>query len=476
MVKIKNKIIIGLFIFIFITTFVSADLIIENNQNIQINKTYEQDTYFDITIRNNGNFDFFNVTFENNDFISIVKIPKISSNEILNSTVRVFSNTPIINKEIKLKGFYDALIGSSNETYEVDVDYDNGLDKCSFSVIKGDSIKWNNLETYDIKLRNANTLEDIQILSGNSSFEMQLDNPMEFSYYFTRYGFQFTNTCQINVLDDHGLINNPEYDGSLILNLNLSYPSTELQLTILETNYSISFLNGQDGLLSLKNIGNETAKDVHLSGDWFSFSENNFDLIPGYSKNVGYTISPIGKVFSTNETNKTHIIPINITGNFLEISKDFNIFLEYAEVTNQLQGNESIDFLEWIREHYPELLEPKIVYRYMDNNSKLFNVTLSQEQLNGLWDAQFSYMDIQDEYQKFQKEMQENITSNLNKMTESVFSLDSRINTLEENLLKNKDLNTVLILILSMILICGGLGYFTIIKLRQIKKKEMNRL
>jgi len=113
---------LGIFVLgLFLIGVVSANgLSISSDSSFIINKTYNHDTYINLTIRNDEPFSFFNVSMEDNPHIQISKIPELASGE--NRTISALINgDENIDVDIKIFGYYSALLGDLNYTHEVDI-------------------------------------------------------------------------------------------------------------------------------------------------------------------------------------------------------------------------------------------------------------------------------------------------------------------------------------------------------------------
>lgn len=311
---------------VFLISIVSANgLSIEPN-SLSINRTIGVDKFVNITIINDEPIDFQSVAFEDNNQIYMSPF-NLTSGE--NKTIQAeIISTQDFSGAIKIKGFYESDLGKQDETHNINVDYNDGLDKCDFSVVQGDNVIWQNNVPSSIRMINANNGNTVTEISENQTHSELFDEAISFKYYFTRIGIRFTNTCTISVLGTSGLINNPEFDDNLALDIKINYEPTEISVTILEDAYEIKPGKTQQDLLSIKNTGDKIAKNINLDANWFLFSSNNFDLEPGDSKNIGYTISP--KVNNTNQTDKVYIKDLNINGNFNDYSHNFSIFVPYT--------------------------------------------------------------------------------------------------------------------------------------------------
>ena len=125
-----------------------------------------------------------------------------------------------------------------------------------------------------------------------------------------------------------------EYDKSIPFTLKSIYSETNLELELLVDEMEVPYDESHEGVFSIKNTGNKTAKSIRFSclPNWcvyFSKPENNFDLEPGELNYVTFIIAPL--ISSSSETNKTHII--KITGksdNAQEVYDNLSVFIPYT--------------------------------------------------------------------------------------------------------------------------------------------------
>ncbi len=337
------KILNILLVLVFILPIISANgLSVINQTNFNLSKINNINQQINFTLKNEESFTFYNITFADNSMITMNKINELTSGSIIKVTATIIGNQNF-NDKLYIKGFYTSNLGVLNKTYNVSVDYNapqnSALSPCDLSIVKGDKVNWRNV-IGDITLYNADTGFSITSISSNSTYSEVFTNPLILNYYAIRGGGQFTNVCKISVLNDVGLINNPIFDAFINLKTKLVFNPTNINLTILTRNYTIGIGKSTDDILRIKNTGNTTAKNVIFNGDWFLFSSNNFDLNPGETKNVGYTIIP--QVQNTSDTNKTYQKSITISGNFNSLTENFNIFVPYASVSNGTADSQSL--------------------------------------------------------------------------------------------------------------------------------------
>lgn len=467
------KIICVVFMLAFIMPMISANGLTIIDNILNINKTYDIDEEAIIKIQNTEPFIFYNVSFEDNNFIEFPEIGKINPGQIINVTAKIFGNTNF-NGQVKIKGFYLSNLGVSDETYNINIDFLNGLSLCDKTLIKGDQIIWHNLVNDEVVIKNMDTNQNAIIIPINSSHTSNFDVPEVFTYAVFRRGYQFTNVCSITVLNDQGLINNPEYDSNLNLNLRISYEPTDLEINVFTRNYTMDFYEIKEGVLNIKNIGNKTSRDIHLSGSWFDeFSDNDFDLPVGEDKNILFKIKPI--VFNTNETGKLYKKNLTISGNFESIHETFNVFINYGVIDGTgIIGNESglLYLIEIYCKQHPEVCSPapRIIYRD-NNNTGSFNVTMNQEFVAGLFGYMFELGDILQGDSNFMKEQ---IDLNTNAISLVIASMQNLTNatTEEKNLREEQSTTGYLLIIVFLFIIIIGLMVFLIYKIRAYKKRQ----
>jgi len=374
-------------------SFVSANgLNIINNPTFNVNKTIGVNEIITFEIKNEEPFTFYNISFEDNPRISMPIISQLNSGETINVSATIFGDEDFVGG-IKIRGFYQANLGASNESYEVEVDYYDGLSLCDLSIIKGDSITWRWVGNGEVKMKNTDTNVDITPISEGGNYTSKFNTPGVLNYAFFWMGFMFTDVCTINTLDDTGIINNPELDESLSINLKVNYEPTTIQTNVLERKYSIGFLDSPEGVITLTNTGSNIAKKVKLEGDWFNFNKNEFDIAVGGTTIVIYNLREIKPgIYDTNHTNKTYIKNISISGNFGTINEEFEVFLNFAEIDDNYNPGNGSGGLRDIFDQYcienPEICdpEPRIIYRNIGNNSdNEFNVSFGQEQVKSIF-------------------------------------------------------------------------------------------
>lgn len=449
-----EKKIFNLFLFLFLVGMVSANgLVISNPTALDFNKTYNQDKNITIQIENQEPFDFYNLEIEEN--IASIQKTNLSSGQIKNITLTINTNENYYG-ELTLIGYYESNIGASNETYQVSINYENGFSQCDLNIIVGDSINWSNNVIGDIKLKYANDNEIFASINEGETYLEQFNYVQSFDYYASYLGFAFTNVCNINVLDDEGLVHNTEYDYKIDTKIEIFYEETSLTVNIPKINYEIAYNGQKSDIFTIENTGTKIAKEIHLEGEWFTFSDNDFDLAPGDSVNIGYTIKP--GVFATEDTNKTYNKTIKVKGNFPELIKSITIFVPFSKIggtiSDWMEDPELVAnfFSVWCKA-YPEY---SICQRTSLNGTgdSLFNFEISKSSLKELFDSIKESNANSNLLAKEQLETDKNQTDVINNLNNGV----NRIIEGEEQRSKDfKDLKMAVIFLVILILFINGI-------------------
>lgn len=420
-------------ILLFIPLVYANGLSIEETSSFVVNKTVGHDESIILKIKNTDSFDFYNITLEENDYIEIETISTLSSGQIATVTATVKADVSI-DQDIKVQGFYISDLGQGYENYSINVDYNDGISDCDLVIIKGDRVTWNNFVNDEVKMINIDTGAEVTTIDNNSSYSSVFDFPEELNYYFNRRGFKFTDNCKVTALDTSGPIHNPNYDASFRLKVNTNYDPTTLSKSFVETSYNLSYNEETEGIFTIKNTGNNIAKNIHISGEWITFNENDFDLSPGATKGVIYSVRPL--VTKTNDTGKTYEKEIVIEGNFETLTQNISISVPYSEISEDYSsGNTLIDVLIAYCEDNPSesFCNPEEIVVYGNGTSnEEFNVTFSEGQVREIFEYMFEQGDSQDVFMNIMKEGMDSINTKINSTDLSQQDIALRLKQLEE--------------------------------------------
>ena len=466
-----NKFLIVLVV-LFLVPFTTAGLQIVGDSFFKINQTIGAEEIIIFSLRNTETFSFFNVSFEDNPVIEMVEISELVSGASINVTATVSANADF-SDNVRIIGLYKAHLGIENKSYEILIDLD-GLDPiltpCSFSIIKNENIVWNNLANQTIKLYdiNGNELGKSPMSPNTVSDFVTFLEPTILQYY--AFFFWESQICTITILDDTGLVYDSQKDAILNLDIDVDYEPTVIETTFLEIDYTMDVFTSTEGLFLIKNVGTETAKSIHLFGEWFEFTQNDFDIQSGYSKTVQYKIKPI--IGTTNETDKTYEKNLIITGNFLTITQPFQIFINYADIDSgdYSSGDTLIDIIEQYCIENPDASfcgnEPTVIYSGGNDTN------LTQQQFRQIMEYWFSEFENIDEFVVWAKENYFIMSENINKTNVDMNQTRQDVEAIKKEGSSSTNMIFFIIISISGIVIVGGGGMiFWHFKKEKIKEK-----
>lgn len=424
----------------------------------QVNKTVGAPSNLTLQIRNTALYDYYNISFEDNTYISFPRVPQLSAGQSINVTASIIAEQSI-GRELRIRGYYQAQVGQTQRTHLVEiVPFESS--PCDFTITEGDTIQWHSGVLNDIILVDASTALplDGSTIKHNQSFSKTFSAPASFSYYVSLSGFPFPQTCTITALDDSGYVNDPQKDAKFVLNVTVQYPPTTISVTAPIVNYSLQFYEAQDGVVTITNTGTQTAKAVHLGGEWLAFSKNNFDLNPGQTVAATYTITPL--ITRTNQTNQTYTKQLTVAGNFNTISIPLTVFIAHATIgENATDIGDLKDFLGDFCLKYPRSQfcdpEPQVVYSGVNGTgNQEFNVTMTTEQWRNQQMAQLEQIEIQKTDSNYNKEQTAAMRQEINGTNTRLESLEDKVNFLIEDKEESTD---------SAIMTIGLMGGFLLI-------------
>jgi hypothetical protein len=466
-----NKIIYLIFICFIISPFVSA--LSFNNYTFIVNKTVGQDYSLPLVIINNQNFVMYNISFENNTLLSMPSINLLAPGSALYINASIISDS-VLSSNLRLRGYYLQNIGNSHQVYYSNITSGSFQPSiCDLTVTKGDSINWiNYYNTLDIQIINldTNSLEG-NIPANNGTYIKVLNTVGSFRYKLMYQGTPlFATSCTITVLDDNGYVNNPQYDSFINITILTNYASTSISSSFPATSYNINFYDTQQGVFTITNLGNQTAKNIKLSGDWISFNMNDIDLISGSTRGIVYTITPA--ITDSSQTNKSYQKQIKIEGNFPTVYQNLSIFVNYADIDSVNSSySQAINMIDIMCKKFPELCQkqPTIVYKYLSNGSESVNVSVTQESLNQLFRV---FLDSKDEQTTTVNYYKQTITEMNAKFEER----DEMFKNISLNIMESKrqqeDTNQSILTTMIILFLCGLIVIIVIfIKYNQGKNK-----
>jgi hypothetical protein len=426
--KVLNKYII-LILGFFLISLTSANGLNVVNDSYQVNKTYGEDTFINLTIINQESFTFSNISSD-----KLLIFDKFTLESGKNKTIiaKINSNDDF-NGQVRIRGDYYTVLGTSNKTEMVTLDM-LGLDLCDFNLIIGDSITWKNTLSGEIKLRNLNSGEYFETIGGNSQKTIKFDSPTEFDYQIFKVGLPFSQVCHLNIMPTEGYIHNADYDKIVNLNLKIRFPNTTISSLFLTENFTVNYNTQKDDIFKVINTGTKVAKNIKISGEWLIFGNNNFDLNIEQSVNIPYTIRPI--IFQTNQTNKTYQIPITIEGNFPTFTKNISVFIPYQQISvigdnNLTMDKESLrNTVNLICSIFPEICPTRVVYGNESERNVTFTINEQTYKEKILADDKFQ--EEMREQTKLQDEKIQGIIQNTNETSDDFNQTLSEIRNSKE--------------------------------------------
>jgi len=324
-----TRIFLPTLVFLLANSFlVSANLeVLPSTVNADV---YSNEPFFvNLTIKNNFNMTFYNLTFTAPDYIELPVINELKSGEskliemkILTQSQFSTAITPI------LRGNYLIFIDFTPVTHSINILH-NSYQPSNLEIHQGDSIKYFNSDTIS-----------------HSATCSYFDHTLAPSEYWTTQ--PLNNIGQIDVWDKsllfHGYLNvinktkeelahNDAYNSQFSINLNSFYRQSDFSFDLIDTNLTVEADSTKSGLLKLINSGNETIINMSLTSDyvWIDFLENQFNLQQNEQNYVEFLISPL--ITQTNDTGKNYTIQLKAKGtNTGEITRNLEIYVPYKEL------------------------------------------------------------------------------------------------------------------------------------------------
>jgi len=380
---------VTLTLFLSLTTISAQEnpgLKILNDSSFEVDKTLgETNPTINFKLKNTLDKKLSNVSFEENEYITFPEIDELDPNQTAEIDAAITAEDPFDGK-ISIKGVYFQDIGIQNETYELLIESSDDISQTRFDTVVGDNLLIKNEDEDGMKYTLMNLETDNEITEIENGDNYTLDITKEgTANYALMYGGYTWHTFTINAEPQTGWINDPDYDAQIDLKININYPPTQISTTFPTTQYNMSFYETNDGIFTIKNEGDNKAKNINITGDWIIISENNFDLEPGTSKNIGYTIEPFKDERPvTNDTGKSYTKNITMEGNFETEVQGLDIFIERANVGDTGNISKEAGLIKWIEDfcgNNPSICqtEPEVVYKII--NKSTVDVPFTEEQV-----------------------------------------------------------------------------------------------
>lgn len=444
---------------------------------VYINKTVGTDAQIVVTINNQEPITLYNVTIQSNDYVIFPTIASISSGANASNTITITANQDV-DTTLRVKGYYTSDVGQANRAWYVNVTSldAGGVSPCEMSIIVGDNVTWTNsaFSVLEMKRKPDNTPVDGGSILRDNSFTKVFSEVGDFQYAFYIGSFQLPNICTIHILNSTGTVNDPQLDAILDLKVKVDYKPTNISLQVLQTTYTIAPFKSNGGIMSITNTGADIAKNIKIEDDWFEFTPGSFDLYPGETKGIAYTISPL--VSSTSETNKTYIRNVTITGNFNTTIQPFIIFVTYSAIEDGGLGNatENIDaLLKGFCKRNPDVCVTNVVVNGTGGSSTTIPVNITDEQFRDLWIRQFLSDEAQTTFANAMKESNAEINTQMTNLSATVFELREIINQQKDD--QRSSMTGILIFLIIVILTAATVVVWLLIRIKK-NRQEIEKL
>ncbi len=332
---------------LFLMTSVSGNIDISPNP-LDIKLKINEINNFSLTITNNLDFTVKSFEFSNLTGFTFPDI-SIEPNETKEIPFTAFSDE-LISEQIKSEVSFKYLVNIPEEptTHNIEIT-ETGFSPSYLNIYTGDSVKWNN--TDDITHSVTGSFFDHELNPGESQ-TITFTNVDE-EHYQDLILF-WAGTINVLTRDETQEVNNPLLDRTLTINLDVFSDPTNLSINVVDKEF-IAEASGNsgsvEGLISIKNIGEQVAQKIELSSTngWINFDENDFNLNQEKTNFVTFNVNPI--ILSSNETNKTYNLSITVKGlNTEEYMENISVFVPYSDIFEDFDTSEG--FLMWFTEVY----------------------------------------------------------------------------------------------------------------------------
>mgnify|MGYP001563037847 CR=1 FL=1 len=473
--KISALIIANIFFFVSLSALATANGLVLQTPSVSVNKTYGVDLNISLNITNTEPFAFFNVTFADNLYIRMSRIPVINSGETVTANATIFYNENI-QSTARLTGRYFSSIGQQFLTYDINVSANGQLSPCDMSITEGDIVRWRNMLQFDPIVQYSISGQQLSSpLQPGQQYSKTFQTPEVLTYYWARFSFPVTPICTISANPASGYIYNPELDAILRLTLTIDFRPTTIQLIPAESSFVMNFADTRESSLVVRNTGGDIANSIHLAGEWLTFSANDFSLASGASRAVIFTIRPA--ISTTEETNKSYTKNITASGNFQTASLPLNIFINYSNLGIYRNSTDAEYLIRVFCPLFPHSSlceqDPRVVYVYLQNSSsQAVNVSVTQQKMDSLWEYLFRLGDDIQTYQNFNKGKQEDIVNSnaLNANATAMLQNQYAQNEID----RQQNMQSIIYLIIFVFVIFSALAVFVLIYVYKNKKALEN--
>lgn len=332
-----KKILLLLLTFSFIA-LASSELLI--SQAVDINVKQNTLQQFSMNLTNTFNFAIMDFEFRNLTGFHFPNITIQPNQSIVVSYNVTQSEISSYSKDVLVIFKYLVDIPPNTQTMNVNIT-PNGFNPDFLTIHEGDTIIWTNGD--DLSHTVTSGSFDSNDISPGQTYERTFQNIETIDYQ--DLNLFLSGRIQVLNRSTPQKVNNPNYNKIVKFNVNVYSDPTNLSVNVLESNYNINAWASGEGMLSIKNIGEEQAQKILVtsSSSWVKFDKNNINLEKGAISYIPFTIQPV--ILSSNDTNKNYEININIKGlNTESFNTKINVFIPFSDELEQASEDEK--FLE----------------------------------------------------------------------------------------------------------------------------------
>lgn len=271
-------------------------------------------------------FNIYNVTIEGLPYLELTPIPILELNGSALLNYSVLMTEPISGSfNGNIRYFYYTNTTREPKNYTINVNA-TGFSPINKTIYVNDSIIWHNIDTSNHTATNFDNPSERVFMEAGDKILQNFDSIRNYQYYdeYTSIG------GYINVLDNSILVYTHTPSLDMPIEMHMQYSSQEIETQIIPDTFKLNYNSQDEGILRLKT--NDTLLGVHLSGDWLTFSENNFDLNKE-TKILTFTVKPRG-ITKDEHTDKQYNKFITIAGtNLITTNVEIPIFINMHNFT-----------------------------------------------------------------------------------------------------------------------------------------------
>lgn len=443
-----------IFIFFAISLFlscslVSANLLIEPNP-LQESVTAQNTYQFPIYLINNHNFTIYNLSFQDKPHVQFPNIESIAPEQNISTAITVQVPDQQLYEYQSIVSFYYLQPASNTpQTHQVNINNNGIFQPDSLTTRANDQIHFTNIDTEAHHIYSSFFSTWIQ---PNETYSITLSNIGTFTVENTYYPEEMNLITSPQGSDEY--IHNSNYDILFYLNINSLYSETQINVNLLDNNFTVNNNQETEGIIRLTNIGDFKAYNIHLSADetFIDFQENDFDLEIGQTKYATYTIRP--QFTNATQTNQNYQARIRTKGvNTPEIVKYLNVFIPLDQ---ELENN---PFIGWSTTEFQAYISNLLDILFKTNQTlqNLTDTNVSREYTQDDLDVIFGDLkrlsQNSDLDEKKIAELLDLTDKNANQIAEIIRLYNETLEN-EKKEDKKGDLNQTILL--SLILIFGG--------------------